>query len=98
MLDKITRRSALNLGATALAGATMGLPGRASAADVSVSYADWQLAQDIWGRSLLDAFKEFEQQNPGVKVTTSRSPSASATSNSRPRSAPARGRTCSPST
>lgn len=70
MPDKITRRSALNLGATALAGAAMGLPTGASAADVTVSYADWQLAQDIWGRSLREAFAEFEQQNPGVKVTT----------------------------
>jgi multiple sugar transport system substrate-binding protein len=70
MLDMITRRSALNLGATALAGAAVGLPAAASAADITVSYADWQLAQDIWGRSLREAFAEFEQQNPGVKVTT----------------------------
>ena len=70
MLDKITRRSALNLGATALAGAAIGVPGRAAAADITVSYADWQLAQDIWGKSLAAAFAEFEQQNPGVKVAT----------------------------
>jgi len=68
--DEIARRSALNLGATALAGAAVSLPAGASAADVTVSYADWQLAQDIWGRSLRDTFAEFEQQNLGVKVTT----------------------------
>ena len=44
--------------------------GPASAADVTITYADWQLAQDIWGKSLRDAFAEFEKQNPGIKVAT----------------------------
>lgn len=39
-------------------------------ADVTISYSDWQLAQDIWGRSLREAIGEFERLNPGIKVKT----------------------------
>ena len=39
-----------------------------AAADVTISYSDWQLAQDIWGRSLREAIGEFERLNPGIKV------------------------------
>jgi len=39
-------------------------------ADVTISYSDWQLAQDIWGRSLREAIAEFERLNPGIKVKT----------------------------
>lgn len=39
-------------------------------ADVTISYSDWQLAQDIWGRSLREAIAEFERLNPGIKVNT----------------------------
>lgn len=41
------------------------LPGRAQ---VTITYSDWQLAQDVWGRSLRDAIAEFEKENPGIKV------------------------------
>ncbi|MBW1698175.1 MAG: sugar ABC transporter substrate-binding protein [Deltaproteobacteria bacterium] len=44
--------------------------GAASAKQVTVSYSDWQLAQDIWGRSLREAIAEFERLNPGIKVKT----------------------------
>ncbi len=42
---------------------------QAVAEDITLSYADWQLAQDIWGRSLKEAMAEFEKQNPGIKVS-----------------------------
>jgi multiple sugar transport system substrate-binding protein len=40
------------------------------AQEVVISYSDWQLAQDIWGRSLREAIAEFERMNPGIKVDT----------------------------
>jgi multiple sugar transport system substrate-binding protein len=40
----------------------------AAAGEVTIAYSDWQLAQDIWGKSLRDAIAEFEKQNPGIKV------------------------------
>ncbi len=40
----------------------------ALAQDVTLTYSDWQLAQDIWGKSLREAIGEFENQNPGIKV------------------------------
>lgn len=46
------------------------LSGVAEAQPVTISYSDWQLAQDIWGRSLREAIAEFEKQNPGIKVET----------------------------
>jgi multiple sugar transport system substrate-binding protein len=39
-----------------------------AAGQVTISYSDWQLAQDIWGRSLREAIAEFERLNPGIKV------------------------------
>ncbi len=40
----------------------------ALAQEVTLTYSDWQLAQDIWGKSLREAIGEFEKQNPGIKV------------------------------
>ena len=42
----------------------------ATAKQVTISYSDWQLAQDIWGRSLREAIAEFERMNPDIKVKT----------------------------
>ena len=42
----------------------------AMAKQVTISYSDWQLAQDIWGRSLREAISEFERMNPDIKVKT----------------------------
>lgn len=42
--------------------------GAAIAEQVTISYSDWQLAQDIWGRSLREAIAEFERLNPDIKV------------------------------
>ena len=42
----------------------------AFAKQVTISYSDWQLAQDIWGRSLREAIAEFERMNPDIKVKT----------------------------
>ena len=42
----------------------------AIAKQVIISYSDWQLAQDIWGRSLREAIAEFERLNPDIKVKT----------------------------
>ncbi len=41
-----------------------------AASQVTISYSDWQLAQDIWGRSLREAMAKFERLNPGIKVKT----------------------------
>lgn len=41
-----------------------------SAEQITITYADWQLAQDIWGRSLREAIAEFERLNPGIRVET----------------------------
>lgn len=57
--------AAISFGCVLAAGAAP-----AAAADVTITYSDWQLAQDIWGKSLKDAFAEFEKQNPGIKVAT----------------------------
>jgi len=42
----------------------------AIAKQVTISYSDWQLAQDIWGRSLREAIAKFERLNPDIKVKT----------------------------
>lgn len=44
------------------------IPLSANAKDVVLTYSDWQLAQDVWGKSLNQVIDEFEKQNPGVKV------------------------------
>lgn len=69
MFDKLTRRFVLSVGAAAaVLGAVAGIPAGASAEDITITYSDWQLAQDIWGKSLRGAIAEFEKQNPGIKV------------------------------
>jgi len=35
---------------------------------VTITYADWQLAQVIWGRILRESFAKFERLNPAIKV------------------------------
>ena len=39
-------------------------------AQVTITYSDWQLAQDVWGKSLRTAIAEFEKENPDIKVRT----------------------------
>ena len=41
-----------------------------AAAETTITYADWQLAQEGWGKSLRAAIAEFEKQNPDIKVRT----------------------------
>ena len=65
------RRAGVGLGgvfllATALAVCFVGT--HAAAADVTLTYSDWHLAEDVWGKSLNQALDEFEKQNPGIKV------------------------------
>jgi multiple sugar transport system substrate-binding protein len=60
-------RSAV-VGTALVAGSLVGGSPGTSAADVTLTYTDWQLAQDIWGKSLREAIAEFEKQNPGIKV------------------------------
>lgn len=57
------------LASAAIAASVATAPQQAAAEDVTISYADWQLAQDIWGRSLKEAMAEFEKQNLGIKVS-----------------------------
>jgi len=42
----------------------------ARAEDITLTYSDWQLAQTVWGRSLQEAFTEFQAENPGIKIRT----------------------------
>jgi len=35
---------------------------------VTITYADWQLGQVIWGRILRESFAKFERLNPNIKV------------------------------
>lgn len=44
--------------------------GPAVAEDVTITYSDWQLAQEGWGNSLRAAISEFEELNPGIRVVT----------------------------
>lgn len=39
-------------------------------AQTTITYADWQLAQEGWGKSLRAAIAEFERENPTIKVKT----------------------------
>ena len=39
-------------------------------AQTTITYADWQLAQEGWGKSLRTAIAEFEKDNPDIKVKT----------------------------
>ena len=65
-------------------------------ADVTISYSDWQLAQDIWGRSLREAIAEFERLNPGIKVKTEPVALGQRMSNLQQPSEEEKGRTFSP--
>jgi multiple sugar transport system substrate-binding protein len=40
----------------------------ASAEPVTITYASWHLAEQVWGRSLKEAIGEFEKENPDIKV------------------------------
>jgi len=35
---------------------------------ITITYADWQLGQVIWGRILRESFAKFERLNPNIKV------------------------------
>lgn len=62
-------RSAHKMIFVLLAGLLISFPTETVVAQgVTISYSDWQLAQDIWGRSLREAIAEFERLNPGIKV------------------------------
>ncbi len=37
-------------------------------AQVTITYSDWQLAQDVWGKSLNSVIDSFEKANPTIKV------------------------------
>src|SRR5690606_10140405 len=37
-------------------------------AEIKLTYSDWQLAQEVWGKSLNDVIDQFEKENPGIKV------------------------------
>jgi multiple sugar transport system substrate-binding protein len=52
--------SALVLGLVTLAGP--------ASAQVTLVYSDWQLAENVWNRSLREAFAEFEKANPDIKI------------------------------
>ncbi|KCB45977.1 ABC transporter substrate-binding protein [Bordetella hinzii] len=35
---------------------------------VTLTYGDWQLAQEVWGKSLNQVIDQFEKEHPGIKV------------------------------
>ncbi len=35
---------------------------------ITITYSDWQLAQDIWGRILRESFAEFEAEHPNIEI------------------------------
>lgn len=39
-----------------------------AATPVTITYSDWHLAEPVWGRSLAEAFAQFETENPDIKV------------------------------
>jgi len=49
---------------------TLGIVVTPAAAEVTLVYSDWQLAEPVWSRSLKEAFAEFEKQNPDIKIKT----------------------------
>lgn len=62
-------------GATAAAGLLLILAGLVlvtgrAEAQVTLVYSDWQLAENVWSRSLREAFAEFEKLNPDIKIKT----------------------------
>ena len=60
----------LAMGAAVLmASVSMGVQ-TVSAEDITITYSDWQLAQEGWGNSLRTAIAEFEELNPGITVAT----------------------------
>jgi multiple sugar transport system substrate-binding protein len=54
----------------AAAAGLLGILGFAApaAAQVTLVYSDWQLAENVWSRSLREAFAEFEKANPDIKI------------------------------
>lgn len=65
------RHTCRRLGAAAAFGVAAllaAMPGSPAWAQITLTYSDWQLAQDVWGKSLRTAIAEFEKENPGIKV------------------------------
>ena len=58
------------LGAALLFAAAVCSAQQVTAEEVTITYSDWQLAQEGWGKSLRTAIGEFEAKNPSIKVVT----------------------------
>jgi len=54
----------------AVTAVVLGIGATPATAEVTLVYSDWQLAEPVWGRSLKEAFAEFEKQNPDIKIKT----------------------------
>ncbi len=63
----MTFLSLKKLGRLAAAGALLAASVSASA-QVTITYSDWQLAQEVWGKSLNSVIDSFEKSNPTIKV------------------------------
>ncbi|MEO6984516.1 MAG: sugar ABC transporter substrate-binding protein [Paralcaligenes sp.] len=48
--------------------ALMSIVPTAYSKDITLTYSDWQLAQDVWGKSLDLVIDQFQKDNPGVTV------------------------------
>jgi len=66
--------------------------------EIKISYSDWQLAQDIWGKSLREATGDFERLNRGSRWRLNRWRWANGMSSLRRRSGQAQDPMSSPST
>jgi multiple sugar transport system substrate-binding protein len=58
------------IGLMAAAAFVLGGAPTPATAEVTIVYSDWQLAEPVWGKSLREAFNEFEKQNPDIKIKT----------------------------
>lgn len=65
MISKLVKLSYAGLLAAALTSTSLT---SANAQELSLTYSDWQLAQDIWGKSLREVLAEFQEENPGITV------------------------------
>lgn len=57
-------------GGVLLAALIAGIGGAQAQQKIELTYSDWQLAQEVWGKSLKDEIAQFEKENPGITVKT----------------------------
>lgn len=66
-MNTIDRRGAIVLLAFGLGAFGLSLPASGQET-ITLTYSDWQLSQDVWGKSLNEVIDGFEKQHPNIKV------------------------------